>query len=88
MALGASARGVVRLVLMRAAALILAGAAIGVVLSLWAARFVGALLFGVDARDPTTLVAAAAVLISAGLFAGWIPARRVSRLDPTTALRT
>jgi putative ABC transport system permease protein len=47
-----------------------------------------ALLFGVDARDPLTLVAAAAVLVSVGLFAGWLPARKVSRLDPTTALRT
>lgn len=88
MALGASARGVVRLVLGRVATLILAGAAIGVVLSLWAAKFVGTLLFGVDARDPTTLVAAAAVLVSVGLFAGWLPARKVSRVDPTIALRT
>jgi putative ABC transport system permease protein len=88
MALGASPRGVVRLVLGRVAILILAGAVIGVALSLWAARFVGALLFGVDARDPMTIVAAAAVLVSVGLFAGWLPARKVSRLDPTTALRT
>jgi putative ABC transport system permease protein len=87
MALGASPRGVVRLVLGRVATLILAGAAIGVALSLWAARFVGALLFGVEARDPMTLVAAAAVLVSVGLVAGWLPARKVSRLDPTTALR-
>lgn len=71
----------------RVAALIVGGAAIGVGLSLWAARFVGALLFGVDARDPMTLAAAAAVLVSIGLFAGRLPARKVSRLDPTTALR-
>src|SRR4029434_1665709 len=76
MALGASGRGVVRLVLGRVAALILAGATIGVVLSLWGAKLVGALLFGVEARDPTTLVAAAAVLVSVGLFAGWLPARK------------
>jgi putative ABC transport system permease protein len=88
LALGASARGVVRLVLARVVTLILTGAAIGVAASLWAARFVGAMLFGVDARDPMTLVAAAAVLVATGLFAGWLPARSVSRLDPTTALRT
>jgi len=87
MALGASPRGVVRLVLGRVATLILVGAAIGVTLSLWVVKFVGALLFGVDARDPMTLVAAAAVLVSVGLFAGWLPARTVSRLDPTSALR-
>ena len=88
MALGSSPRGVVRLVLGRVATLMLAGAAIGVGLSLWAAKFVGALLFGIDARDPMTLVAAAAVLVSVGLFAGWLPARTVSRLDPTSALRS
>lgn len=86
LALGASAHGVVRLVLRRVATLILMGAAVGVLLSLWAARFVSALLFGVEARDQTTLVAAAGVLISVGLVAGWLPARKVSRLDPTTAL--
>jgi putative ABC transport system permease protein len=88
MALGSSPRDVVRLVLGRVAALILGGVAIGVAVSLWAAKFVGALLFGVDARDPMTLVAAAAVLVLVGLFAGWLPARKVSRLDPGTALRT
>jgi putative ABC transport system permease protein len=88
MALGASPRGVVRLVLGRVATLILVGTAIGLALSLWAARFAGALLFGVGPRDPITLIATAAVLVAVGLFAGWLPARRVSRLDPTTALRT
>jgi putative ABC transport system permease protein len=88
LALGSSPRDVVRLVLGRVAVLILSGAAIGVGVSLWASKFVASLLFGVDARDPLTLVAAAAVLVSVGLFAGWLPARTVSRLDPTTALRT
>jgi putative ABC transport system permease protein len=88
MALGASAPGVVRLVLGRVVMLILVGAAIGIGVSLWASKFVGSLLFGVEARDPATLAAAAVVLVSVGLFAGWLPARSVSRLDPTTALRT
>jgi ABC-type antimicrobial peptide transport system permease subunit len=88
MALGASPGSVVRLVLGRVATLILAGGAIGVALSLWAAKFAGALLFGIDARDLMTLVAAAVVLVTVGLFAGWLPARKVSRLDPTTALRS
>jgi putative ABC transport system permease protein len=86
-ALGASAHRVVRLVLGHVAILMLAGAAIGFYLSLWAARFIGTLLFGVEARDPMTLVGAAAVLVAVGLFAGWLPARTVSRLDPTTVLR-
>jgi predicted permease len=88
MALGASAQRVVRLVLGRIAILILIGAAMGLWLSLWAAKFVGALLFRIDAYDPLTLGAAAAVLIAIGFFAAWLPARKVSRLDPTTALRS
>jgi putative ABC transport system permease protein len=88
MALGATARSVVRLVIGRTAPLIVAGAAIGIGLSLWAARFVGALLFGVQARDPLTLAAAATLLVSVGLIAGWLPARKVSRLDPSATLRT
>ncbi len=74
-------------VLRRVAALVACGAAIGVGLSLWAATCVGALLCGVDARDPITLAGAASVLVAVGLCAGWLPARKVSRLDPTTALR-
>jgi putative ABC transport system permease protein len=87
MALGASTAGVVRLVLRSVAALVTIGAAIGFGLSLWAAKFVGALLFGVDARDPLTLAGAASVLVAVGLFAGWLPARGASRQSPTTALK-
>jgi ABC-type antimicrobial peptide transport system permease subunit len=78
----------VRLVLRRVATLLVSATAIGVGLSLWAAKFVGALLFRVDARDPITLAGAAAVLGAVGLFAGWLPARMASRLDPTAALRS
>jgi predicted permease len=87
LALGASPGGVVRMVLRRVVVLLLSGAAIGVGVSLWAGKFVGAMLFRVDPRDPITLVTAAAVLVAVGLFAGWLPARQVSRLDPTAALR-
>jgi putative ABC transport system permease protein len=87
MALGASTAAVVRLVLRRVATLVTCGAAIGLALSLWAARFVGALLFGVDARDPLTLAGAASLLVAVGLFAGWLPARNAARLSPTTILR-
>ncbi len=90
MALGATAGAVVRLVLVRTATLVTAGAAIGVALSLWASRFVGALLFGVDARDPFTLAVAAVVLAGRrtlrGVAAG---AKRVtSRSDHRAAQLT
>ena len=86
-ALGASARRVIGLVLRRVLTLVLAGAAIGAIVSLWGVKFVGTLLFGVDARDPLMLGAAALVLLAVGLFAGWLPARIVSRVDPADALR-
>jgi ABC-type antimicrobial peptide transport system permease subunit len=87
MALGADPSSIVRLVLQRIGVLIAAGLAFGVAGSLWAARFVEALLFRLDARDPITFVAAAALLVAVGVFAAWMPARRAARLDPSTVLR-
>jgi putative ABC transport system permease protein len=86
-ALGASARGIVWLVLRRVAALLAFGSALGIAVSLWVGRYVESLLFGVQARDPTVLAATGVVLMGVGLMAGWLPARRASRLDPTASLR-
>jgi len=87
MALGATSVGVVRLMLRRIAALIAIGGVLGCALSLWAAKFVGELVFRVDSRDPVSLIGAAVILTTVGLFAGWLPARKVARMDPTAGLR-
>jgi putative ABC transport system permease protein len=87
LALGANPRGILRLVLHRVSVLVVAGLSIGLAASLWAARFVGPLLFQVEAHDPATFAAAAAVLVAAGLLAAWLPARRAAWLDPATVLR-
>jgi putative ABC transport system permease protein len=87
MALGADAGGVVRLVLRRVALLVGAGVIIGAAISLWAARFVGTLLYGLEPRDPVTMIGATVVLASIGALAGWIPARRAAQIDPAEALR-
>jgi predicted permease len=87
LALGASRGSVLRLVLGRVAALLLAGTLIGLAASMWAATFVGSLLFGLGARDPLTLVAAGVVLAAVGLSAAWLAARKASRMDPAVALR-
>src|SRR5690606_38810759 len=50
-------------------------------------RLMGALLFGVTALDPATYAAVAAVLASAAVVAGYLPTRRLTRIDPTQALR-
>ncbi len=81
LALGATGGGVVRLVLGRVMLLLIAGTAIGTALILWAARFARTLLFQVEPGDPVMIGGAAAFLVAVGLFAGWLPARRVSRMD-------
>jgi predicted permease len=87
MALGARPTGIVRLVFRRLGALIVAGLALGLAGSWWAARFVAPLLFRVEARDPMTFSGTAAVLVAVGVLAAWLPARRAARLDPATVLR-
>ena len=87
LALGAQPAGIVRLVFRRVGVLIVVGLALGLAGSLWAAQFVGPLLFQVEARDPATFAGAAVVLVAAGVLAAWLPARRAARLDPATVLR-
>jgi ABC-type antimicrobial peptide transport system permease subunit len=87
MALGAAPAGVIRLVLRRVVMLVGLGVALGSAASLWAARLVDTLLFGLQPRDPMTLAGAVAVLGVIGAIAGWLPARRASRIDPARVLR-
>jgi predicted permease len=87
MALGATPSGVVRMVLGRVAILVGLGVVAGAGMSLWTARFVTPLLYGLQPRDPLTLVGAAVVLGCIGALAGWIPARRASRIDPARVVR-
>jgi ABC-type antimicrobial peptide transport system permease subunit len=87
MALGASAGRVRAAVLGHAAALVLVGAVLGIGLSRAATGFLAAGLHGVSANDPLTFAAAAGALILVALLAAWLPARRATRIDPSTALR-
>jgi putative ABC transport system permease protein len=87
MALGAAPGGVVRMVLSRVGALVAIGVVVGTGVSLWAAHFVATLLYGLEARDPATLAGASAVLAAIGALAGFLPARRASRIDPARVLR-
>jgi putative ABC transport system permease protein len=87
MALGAAPSSIVRLLFQRVGILIAAGLAFGLAGSIWAARFVEALLFHLEPRDPLTFAGAAAVLVAVGVLAAWMPARRAARLDPAMVLR-
>jgi putative ABC transport system permease protein len=87
MALGAGPAGVVRLVMSRVSLLVGSGVIVGSALSLWASRFIASLLYGLEPRDPVTLVGAAITLAAVGALAGWLPAWRASRVDPAEVLR-
>ena len=87
MALGAAPSSIVRLVFHHVGVFIAAGLAFGLAGSLWAVRFVEALLFHLGARDPLMFAGAAVVLVAVGVLAAWMPARRAARLDPATVLR-
>jgi putative ABC transport system permease protein len=87
MALGAAPAAVVRLVLSRVVWLVAAGVLAGTILSLWASRFVAAMLYDLQPRDPLVLVASVVLLVTIGAVAGWLPARRASRIDPAQVLR-
>ncbi|HVD92116.1 MAG TPA: ABC transporter permease [Vicinamibacterales bacterium] len=87
MALGAKPAEVVSLILREEARTALAGVVIGGLCALALTRTIQALLFGVSATDPVTLVSVAALLTAVTGVACFVPARRATRIDPLVALR-
>jgi predicted permease len=87
MALGARRGVVVWMVLREVCVLAATGLAISVPTALAASRLVESFLFGMKPTDPRALLLAIAILLSAALLAGYVPARRAARIDPLTALR-
>jgi ABC-type antimicrobial peptide transport system permease subunit len=87
MALGASRRDVVWLVLRRGLVLTAVGVAIGLVLSLALTRLVASFLNGVSPFDPVTYLAGPVFLAVVALLASGLPARRATKVDPGVALR-
>ena len=87
LAMGASRRGVLRLVIVEAVWLVGIGLVIGAALGLGAAKAARSLLFGLQPTDPVTIGAAIALLATIGFIASYLPARRASRVDPMNVLR-
>ena len=91
MALGAGRGDVLWMVLGEALLLVLTGVAIGVPAAIVAVRLassqIAGLLYGLKPTDPFTVVAATVLLVSVAAAAGYLPARRASRVDPMVALR-
>jgi putative ABC transport system permease protein len=87
MALGAGHQAVLRLFLTRGLWLAVSGVSVGITGAMIAARWIESVMFGVSARDPWTVTAAAALAIAIALLASYIPAHRATRVDPLGALR-
>jgi putative ABC transport system permease protein len=87
LALGATPRGIIRMLLVRLSARVGFGIAAGAALSAWAWSFVQGLTFGVPTRDALTISAAALILAATAALAAWLPARRAKQLSPVELLR-
>jgi predicted permease len=87
MALGATTRQVMRLVLRQSLVMICAGIGLGVAGAIGAGRVLIQLVEGVQSTGPSTFVVMTSILVAAALLASFLPARRASRVDPMKALR-
>jgi ABC-type antimicrobial peptide transport system permease subunit len=88
MALGAGRGAIFALVIGRALVITLIGTGLGVVLSLLSTRALETLLYQVRPNDPLILATLAGLLLTVGIIASYVPARRGTRVDPLTSLRT
>jgi putative ABC transport system permease protein len=87
LALGAAPARLRALVMRHVGFMVAAGCAVGVLAAIGVVRVVEALLFGVSSYDPLAFLAAVVTLCVVAAAAGYLPARRASRIAPMTALR-
>jgi ABC-type antimicrobial peptide transport system permease subunit len=87
MALGAKGSNVIGMILREVMLLTVAGAVAGVAVAMACTRFVQSQLFGLTPNDPLTFAVAGVILLVVGTVAGYIPAKRASKIDPMVALR-
>jgi predicted permease len=87
MALGAQRGDVLGLVMRESLILVVAGVVLGVAVALGLSQYVATLLFGLAATDARTMAAATGIMVLVSALAGFLPARRASRVDPMVALR-
>jgi ABC-type antimicrobial peptide transport system permease subunit len=87
-AVGASRRDILGIVLGQSLRLVLVGSALGVAVALLAGRALSSFLYGVSPRDPVTLAVVVGLLVVTALLAGYLPGRRAAAMDPVRALRS
>jgi len=78
---------VLSLVVSQGMALVMGGVALGLIGAFAVTRLIGSLLFGVTAADPVTFIIASLLLVGVGALAGYLPARRATKVDPLIALK-
>jgi ABC-type antimicrobial peptide transport system permease subunit len=88
MALGATPRAILVLIVGHGLSVTLAGVTLGLIGAFALTRFMQTLLFGVTAADPVTFGGIALVLTAVALAASYLPARRAARIDPVISLRS
>jgi predicted permease len=88
MALGAARADIFRLIIGRVVRIAVAGVALGVLLAVPAMRLLTALLYEVRPGDPAVMATIGVLLLAVALMAGYLPARRATRVDPLTTLRS
>jgi predicted permease len=86
MALGAQRADVVHMVMRESLLLVAVGLIAGLLAALAAGRLVRTLLFGLNPADAWTIIVSVIMMVAVSAFAGYLPARRASRVDPMTAL--
>jgi ABC-type antimicrobial peptide transport system permease subunit len=86
-ALGASRSSIFGMVIRQSLELVIAGVVLGASAALILSRLLSSFLYGISAQDPLTFVTVAGLLLLLALAAGYVPARRATKVDPITALR-
>jgi putative ABC transport system permease protein len=87
LALGAQQTSILTMILTKGMRLMAAGVLIGLLASYYLTRFIASQIWGVSTTDPLTFAAVVIVVVSVGLTACLMPARRAARVDPLVALR-
>ena len=88
MALGAAPAKVLTTVMGETLFVVGIGVVIGIGVAMATGRFVAGFMFGLAPTDPVSIAGAAFLMMSVAIFAGYLPARRASRVDPLVALRS
>ncbi|HEV2351857.1 MAG TPA: ABC transporter permease, partial [Terriglobia bacterium] len=87
MALGAGRHSILAMIMRETLVMVAMGVALGIPAALAATRVISSMLYGLKATDPLTIMASVSVMIAVAVFAGYLPARRASRVDPIIALK-